>query len=401
VKTRLALQKMISAQEELDWQCYRLYGLLDDELCAPNGAAPPIDLGERAFEILMARRMAAGDLETTWFERHGSAPTEEIPAHWPEDYRTLVARRIHAIETIRNVALVEQPEYKRRWNTEPWASQQLRALREWLLDRLESAKYWTDLELVSCSKLADRLREDVEFLRVAELYRGRPDFDVPTLVLELVEPCMVPLLASLRYRESGIRKRQQWESTWSLQRREDQIVRDVLESTEIPEGLKAEMVKTRITTEIGDISVPPKFESQDFVNPNYWMVRGRLDAPKERFVALPFCERDVDPTPVIAWGGWTQLQLAQAIAAYYERVKNHEGWKPERRAPLLLGILELLPWLKQWHNEIHPEYHERMGDFFQQFVEDEARMMEMTLDDIRAWTPPVQSRTRGRKKRNT
>ena len=65
------------------------------------------------------------------------------------------------------------------------------------------------------------------------------------------------------------------------------------------------------------------------------------------------------------------------------------------------GILELLPWLKQWHNDIHPEYQERMGDFFQQFVEDEARAMEMTMDEIRGWTPPVQSRTRGRKKRNT
>ncbi len=82
-------------------------------------------------------------------------------------------------------------------------------------------------------------------------------------------------------------------------------------------------------------------------------------------------------------------------------MKNHEGWTPERRVPLLAGILELLPWLKQWHNDIHPEYHERMGDFFQQFVEDEARAMEMTLDQIRGWTPPVQSSSRGRKKRNT
>ena len=43
-----------------------------------------------------------------------------------------------AIETDRNIALIEQPEYKRRWNTEPWESQLERALRSWLLDRLES-----------------------------------------------------------------------------------------------------------------------------------------------------------------------------------------------------------------------------------------------------------------------
>jgi hypothetical protein len=46
---------------------------------------PEVNLGERAFEILMARQMAAGELTTTWFERHRSKPTTEIPAHWPED----------------------------------------------------------------------------------------------------------------------------------------------------------------------------------------------------------------------------------------------------------------------------------------------------------------------------
>ena len=108
----------------------------------------------------------------------------------------------------------------------------------------------------------------------------------------------------------------------------------------------------------------------------------------------------MDPTPVIAWAGWDHLQLARAIAAYYERVKNQEGWTPERRIPLLTGILELLPWLKQWHNEIHPEFHERMGDFFEQFVQDEARAMEVTVEQIQVWAPPAQA-VRARRRRNS
>ena len=52
----------------------------------------------------MARKMAAGELETTWFERHGSTPITEIPAEWPEDYRRLVERRIVLIETNPNIA---------------------------------------------------------------------------------------------------------------------------------------------------------------------------------------------------------------------------------------------------------------------------------------------------------
>ncbi len=45
----------------------------------------------------MARQMAAGELETTWFERHRSTPITELPAHWPEHYRRAVERRIEVI----------------------------------------------------------------------------------------------------------------------------------------------------------------------------------------------------------------------------------------------------------------------------------------------------------------
>ena len=49
------LGAMIALQEELDWQCYQLYGLLDQTLTHP--APPNIKLGERAFEIVIARKM--------------------------------------------------------------------------------------------------------------------------------------------------------------------------------------------------------------------------------------------------------------------------------------------------------------------------------------------------------
>jgi hypothetical protein len=47
----------------------------------------------------MARQIAEGELETAWFARHGSTPITEIPAHWPDDYRAVVERRIALIET--------------------------------------------------------------------------------------------------------------------------------------------------------------------------------------------------------------------------------------------------------------------------------------------------------------
>ena len=83
--------------------------MADDRRSAPPG----LKLGESQFEIAMARQMAAGDLQTSWFERHGSTPITEIPGHWPEAYRALVARRLEAIHDNPNIALIERPEYKR------------------------------------------------------------------------------------------------------------------------------------------------------------------------------------------------------------------------------------------------------------------------------------------------
>ena len=394
------LSKQVSLQEELDWYCYRLYDLLHDNFTLPKSDIPPIRLGERAFEIVIARKMAAGELQTTWFDRHGSSPITEIPCHWPESYRKLVERRIELIESERDIGLIEQPEYKRRWNIDPWEEQERRALRNWLLNRIEDAHYWSPPELTSCAKVADSLRPDSEFQQVAELYRGRADFDWTALVTELVETESVPFLAVLRHTDSGLRSRRIWDRAWDLQRREDAIDAEVEVDSEIPISIKSEIAKKRKAEEIGEILAPPKYDSKDFQKQSYWSRRGKLDVPKERFISFPFCERDVDQTPVIGWAGWDHLQQAQAIAAYYERVKNQEGWTPDRRVPLLAGILEIIPWLKQWHNAIHPEYKERMGNFFQQFVEDEARAMELTMDQMRGWIPSVQSSSRGRK-RNT
>ena len=53
---------------------------------------PELKLGQRAFEIVLARRMTAGEVETQWFARHGSVPVTEIPEDWPEPYRRVVAQ---------------------------------------------------------------------------------------------------------------------------------------------------------------------------------------------------------------------------------------------------------------------------------------------------------------------
>ena len=50
---RLAL--MIALQAELDWQCYRLCGIIEEDLTLSPDRIPPLQLGERAFKIVLAR----------------------------------------------------------------------------------------------------------------------------------------------------------------------------------------------------------------------------------------------------------------------------------------------------------------------------------------------------------
>ena len=394
-------QQMVALQEELDWYCYRLYGVTEDDLCNASDRAPTIRFGERAFEIVLARKIAAGEVETKWFERHGSTPITEIPAHWPPAYRELVRRRIQAIEKNANVALIEQPEYKRRWNDEPWEAQQQRALRGWLLDRLEAPSLWSEPRLTTTAALADRMREDAEFLQVAELYTGRPDFDVAKLVAGLVADQSVPLLPVLRYKPSGLRKREAWERTWELQRREDAVdARTKLPAAD-PEHLTPEQAAALKASEIGTIPVPPRYASADFRKAVWWRLRGKLDVPKERFVSLPYCEREADPSLVIGWAGWNALEQSRAVAAYFHQVREQEGWTAERLTPLLAALLELLPWVRQYHNAPDPEFDTGMGDYFEGFIDEEARSLSLTHEAIRAWAPPAGHGRRGNRRRSS
>ena len=374
-------QEMLSLQEELDWHCYRLYGLLPESIDLTD--PPAIKPGERAFEIVMARRMAEGRLETKWFEWLGIQPSVDVSPSWPDSYKSLVQRRIALIETNRSIGLVESPSCKRRWESTPWEDLEHAALRDWLLARLEAPALWPassehPAQLSSASLLAEAVSHDAEFMQIAALYTDQADFDLSQLVAELVSAEAVPALPIQRYTETGLRKRDQWQDTWTLQRREDA-------------GEK-----------VGSIPVPPKYQGKDFLKADFWRLRGGLDVPKERWVSYPGCERGADGSLVIAWAGWNHLQQATALAVYYTDMKKDvEGWEPRRLQPLLSSLLELVPWLEQWHNERDPTYGERMGDYYRSFVTDEAHALGFTLDDLREWKPEATAVKRGRRKKAT
>lgn len=395
--------RMVAGQDELDWWSYRAYGLLDDEL-AFAGEPPGIAPGERAFEIVLARRIAAGEVESRWFERHGSTPITEVPSHWPADYRALVERRIERIESNDWINLLERPEYKRRWNQPAWDDLEKAALRGWLLDRLETAAFWPEPALQRIGDLAARAERDADFMAVAALYTGQHAFDPSALVRELVANESVPALKVLRYKEPGLRKRADWEHTWEQQRREDAI--DAAVAAEQPRRddeaeadwqarIKPEQDRRKLD-EVGRLPAPPKYKSSDFLRPAYWRLRGGLDVPRERFFTVPDPQAPADW--LYGWAGWNPAERVRALAGAWIDGEERSGADPAQLLPLLVAIDEELPWVLQWHNDIDPDTDARLGDYFQSWLIDQLNRHRWTRQHLAEWRPPTTAR-RGRRAR--
>ncbi|WP_234373415.1 BREX-2 system adenine-specific DNA-methyltransferase PglX [Streptomyces sp. H-KF8] len=386
--------RMVALQEELDWTVYGAYGLLtSDEVTRTTVPmhvgtdVPEVALGQRAFEIVLARRVAAGDAETVWFERHGATPTTEIPAEWPYEYRQVVQARIDLIEANKDIRLIERPEYKRRWSTEPWEKREAAALRSWLLDAAEREELWfedrdgfTVPRPLTVNQLADGLRHDDDVQAVAALYAadhlGKRDASLATVLAAVIEAEHVPYLAALRYKDSGLRKRAQWEQVWEQQREEDRTGKRL------------------------DIKVPPKYTSADFLKHSYWSHRGKLDVPKERFLSYPGASLESDTSLLLGWAGWNHRDQADALVGLVRSRIEDGGWekKDPRLVPLLAGLREVLPWVHQWHGEYDEEWEGNPAEEFQAALDSGRADAEMSENDLAVWRP--EKKTRGRQKKS-
>ncbi len=380
-------RRLVSLQEELDWSVLRAYGLVPDDLPIPGADAPPITLGQRAFEIVLARQVACGQAETSWFGRHGSTPVTEVPAEWPAEYRDVVERRVALIGSDPDVSLIERPENKRRWNRVAWEDRQREALAVLVLDALEDHQLWADLRPRSTAELTDVLRVQPVMVEALELLSERKDADLAATVRRLVTAVGVPQLAAQRLTEKGLRKRAVWERVWDLQRAEDRIdARTALPETD-PARLSRSAATELKREQVGEILMPPKYTRADFHSGVSWMHRGKLDVPKERFVLLPSAERGADSSPVVGWAGWDERDLARALAGRIMELREQEAADPDRLVPLLAGVLELLPWIHQWYPESDALYGGPPGQYFESWLDGQLAELAVTRDTLRSWRP--------------
>ena len=351
--------RMVALQEDLDWATYAALGIGPPpaRLSGPRSARP----GERPFEVLYGREQAA---QVT---PDGHPVAREAPPQWSERVQYLSNSPHNS-----RLRVLEDFRYKRRWvghqgvfnhDAATWEARCRNVMREWLTHRVEAL---FQQEPVSCSarSLASELSRAPVVPIVAEVYTGDTAPDLERLVTDLVKSEGVPFLAAYRYAETGLEKHAEWKKVWDLQRRED------------------------AGEDVGDIPVPPKYATKDYRRGSYWSHRGKLDVPKERFVLYPRAETDNDSSPWLGWAGWDHLQRATALSGLYQARKTEEGWERDQLLPLLAGLSELVPWLRQWHNEPSADFGGlRLGDYFHDFVSSEAHALGVAVPDLDAWRP--------------
>jgi hypothetical protein len=262
----------------------------------------------------------------------------------------------------------------------PWEVRQSEALRSAILDRLEEAELWHDARGAvtrSVAQLSDLLREDRTMRTLLELLQGSSEVDVVPVLTSLVVDESVPYLAACRYKALGLVKFREWQHVWDLQRAEDRVDAG---------GPGTKPV----------VPVPPKYAPVDFARTSYWRARGKLDVPKERFISSPGTARTGDASPVLGWAGWDHAEQAIALARL---LTDQEALGADAVAvePLLAGLVELEPWLHQWHAQIDPTFGASPASSISGLLEQKLAEYGRTRDDVTRWAPTTAAR--GRRKR--
>lgn len=366
---------MAAAQEELDWRTYAAYGLCDASLAPTGNLGIQIDPSERAFEIQLARASKGGSADSVWFERHGRTPHIDLPSDWPDWYVELVERRLIATSESRELRLLEQPEYKRRWVGASWDELVASAVRTAILDRLEAPGLWVDSArrplVRSVAQIADELRHDERLRELMTIHAGSRDYDLAGELGKLVQDESVPAFAPLRYKPIGAEKFRAWEQTWELQRAED----------------RGEQVT---------VSVPPKYRPTDFLKASYWISRGKLDVPKERFISFPGSLYPEDSTAVYGWAGWDHSERGQAIARFASQIAPVVAEsEPDQVLPLVGALIELQPWLDQWYDDMDTRGI-KPSTAISQVTNSLLSRLGTGREEVLAWLPPTPKRGRKR-----
>jgi len=313
--------RMIFLQEEMDWVAYDMYGLLkarpplaEDYLAPRDYRAARLRLGQRPFEV--AGRGYTGD----W-------PKGYRPAPVPAPLEALTEARQRVIEANPDIALLEDPLYKRRWIPPDYAAEFREAAEWWLAEKLEYALEQNGRPL-SLQQWARLLVHDVRVNAVLEVLTGTLAFDLEGELLKVIQANAAPNRPEHYLKPSGLRK--------------FYVSRVGNEELGIGNGeLGMQNAKSRPV---------PTYKRRDFSDATAWRIRGKLNIPRERFIyyaEFDHSQRGVDAPdgggPWFGWAGWDAVQRAEALVYLVEQAAR-AGWTLHwRQCGLRAALRDLLP----------------------------------------------------------
>jgi hypothetical protein len=222
------------------------------------------------------------------------------------------------------LSLLEAPVHKRLWRgaqgvfgryDRTFAEKTRTALQKWLLDRVETAARDRGRPFAR-EQMVAALQDDPTVLAVCEVLAGRRDFNLSQAIAEVLAGSSVPNSRFHLYSESGLVKREAWERSWEQERR-------------------------RLVGEKSPVDVPPTYGDDDFLQPEHWQLRGKLDVPSERFIAFTEVPGRAGIETLYGWSGWTPLQRLKAILAMDEELDDG-GVQLTDRAGLLDSAWRLI-----------------------------------------------------------
>ena len=326
------IERSVVLQEEIDWNVYaEVLGIPMPEVALSDmiGARAPAD--QRPAFCKNPEVGGSAHVSDVWKERRALVLTDPL------------------------ISAVEQERCKRSW----LGPRGVFGLNRRTNDEMAES-FKDEVQLLHIINLFAKTAE-MEPLRLSVLQRTSSSEEVTAMDFRaMVDTWAVPYLAALTYSISGLAKYSNGQNASDL------------------ELIPSSAAKVPFS----------EFEETDFLDKTYWPLRRAWDVPGEHFVSYPGCESDEDSEPIYGWAGWHHLQRAQALASLYQKRKTDEGWTVDRLTPMLAGLFELLPWIRQWHNEPDAEFGGlKMGDYFAQFLDGECQTLGLTHSDLEAWRP--------------
>ena len=190
---------------------------------------------------------------------------------------------------------------------------------------------------MTVNRLADRLRTDADVVSVARLLRGQ-DADLGDVLKEIIADEHVPFLAL--------------------------PVQAVRPGQAPPVGADLGAAARRgrapasgwISTSRRSTPAPTSGST------SYWRHRGKLDVPKERFISYPGASPDSDRLPAARLGRLGPPRAGPGPDDPDRGALGRRRLGHRRLTPLLAGLPEVMPWVRQWHGEIDPAFGQSPAD---------------------------------------